>query len=68
MPNATPDTTPDIEPIVAIAVLLLVHLPPDTPFVRVMVEPTHNALGPPMAVGAVLTVITAVTAQPMPKE
>ena len=41
-----PDTIPLIEPIVAIAVLVLNHIPPVELFVRVMVEPGATVEGP----------------------
>ena len=47
---------------VAMAVLLLLHVPPATPSVRVMVAPVHTELGPDMepAVGAAVMVTVVV--------
>jgi hypothetical protein len=56
LPAATPVTTPDVEPIVAMAVFALVHdTPPPMP-ATVFVAPTHTgrllliAAGPPLTV------------------
>ena len=52
-------TTPEPPPIVAIAVLLLVHKPPPVASVKVMDEPpVHNTVDPEMATE--LTVIKEV--------
>ncbi len=48
----------------AIAVLLLVHVPPDIPFVNVIVDPAHTEPGPPMIVGAKFTVTIIVAGHP----
>ena len=61
MPADTPRTTPDEEPIVATAVLTLVHVPPTAPSVNIMVDPTHTCVGPEITVGVVLTFTVAVT-------
>ena len=42
VPAATPVATPDIDPIVAIPVLLLDHRPPTTESASAVVEPTHT--------------------------
>lgn len=55
MPVPTADTIPEVEPTVAIDVLLLVHVPPETDAVNVVVLPTHKLLEPEMT-GAALTV------------
>jgi hypothetical protein len=45
---------------VAIAGLLLVHVPPDTGCVSVVVSPTHTESVPPIEAGAAVTVSTRV--------
>lgn len=55
LPGATPVTTPLREPIVATPELLL-HAPPGTVLVRVVVKPTHTFDAPLIAPGEVLTV------------
>lgn len=61
VPAATPITVP-VEPTVATAVLLLLHVPPDTEFVNVVKLPAQNDSGPVgvIAAGAALTVTVAV--------
>lgn len=63
-PADIPVTTP--EPLtVAIAVLLLLHVPPGVALVKVMAEPTHVAEGPPIGgIVAVVTVKLIVVKQP----
>ena len=67
-PNVLPVTTPEDEPMDAIAGSLLVHIPPDTPSVSVVVNPRPTALMPEMAVGSGVTVTMVVTKQPAPNE
>lgn len=55
-----PVTVPDVKPTVAIAVLLLVHVPPLIPFDSDEVVPTHKLVDPLMSVGAGVTVIVVV--------
>ena len=50
VPRANPDTIPEDAPMVATVVLPLTHVPA-TPSVSVIVDPTHTADGPPIAVG-----------------
>jgi hypothetical protein len=64
-PAATPDTTPVAGATDAIAVLLLLHVPPDTALANVEVAPTHTAEAPEMAEGVLLTVTTLVAMQPV---
>ena len=64
VPVAAPLTIPVVVPIVAIVVVILLQVPPP-PSVRVMVDPTHNAEGPPMAAGNGLTVSARVTKHPV---
>jgi hypothetical protein len=49
---------------VATAVLLLVHIPPDTPLVKVEVKPRHNEVTPVIGVGPGLTVTVVIAKQP----
>lgn len=57
-----PLTTP-VEVTVAMAVLLLAHVPPAGVAVKVMVLPAHNVLLPEI-VAPVVTVISLVAVQP----
>jgi hypothetical protein len=50
-PAATPVTTPLEEPTVAVALLLLAHVPPDVASLRVIVEPSQTVDEPAIAVG-----------------
>jgi hypothetical protein len=61
LPDATPLTTPVDEPTVAMAVLLLDHVPPLAVLVSVVEPPTQATAVPPIATGAALTVTTVVT-------
>jgi hypothetical protein len=65
LPVTSAFTTPDVDPIVATAVLELVHVPPVTPLVRVVVAPSHSAVVPLMAVGAGFTVTIFDAVQPV---
>src|ERR1043166_8504132 len=51
VPAATPVTTPDDEPTVAIAVLVLVHRPPVTASDNAVVRPTQTEVVPVMGPG-----------------
>ena len=61
VPAAMPDTTPDV-PIVAIAGVLLLHVPPVVVLAIVVVAPAHTLIVPVMAdtVGFAFTVTIAV--------
>jgi hypothetical protein len=61
VPRATPVTTPVVELMVAIAVLLLTHVPPGNASLRLIVEPTHTALGPEIGAGNGLMVTVRTT-------
>jgi hypothetical protein len=61
-----PDNTPLSEPIVATAVLLLLHVPPVVVLLNVVVLPTHTAVMPVIAPGSGLTVIMVEVKQPVP--
>jgi len=64
-PSVMPVTVPDVEPMVATAVLLLLHTPPLVISVNVIVKPTHTLLVPPMAAGFGLTVKLVTAIQPV---
>ena len=49
MPKDTPVTIPDTAPTVAIAVLPLVHTPPETELLKGTVEPLHTSILPDIA-------------------
>jgi hypothetical protein len=59
VPLATPVTIPDAST-VALAVLLLVHVPPDTGCPNVVVLPIHKDLVPVIVAGVASTVTTTV--------
>lgn len=61
-----PPAIPVVEPIVPIAVLLLLHVPNGAVFVKVVVPPWHTANVPPIAGGLGFTVTVAVVMQPEP--
>ena len=63
VPDVTPVTSPVAEPIVAFA-LLIDHLPPVVPSLKVVVEPTHTEVVPVMADGKALMIIVVVDLQP----
>ena len=64
-PEVTPVTIPDVEPMVATPVLLLVHVPPEVASVNVVVKPTHTFVVPPIAAGFGLTVKLVTAIQPV---
>jgi hypothetical protein len=64
-PAAIPVTTPVPAPIVAFAVLLLLHAPPPVASFKVVVEETQTVDAPVMAAGKGLMVTAAETAQPV---
>lgn len=59
VPAVNPDTIPFAGPTTATPLLLLVHVPPLEPSVRVIDDPAHTEPEPPIAVGG-LTVDTNV--------
>ena len=65
VPRATPLTTPVVLPMVAVAVVVLIQVPPATPSLSVIVAPTHTADGPVIAVGIVYTATVVLTLQPV---
>ncbi len=62
-PAATPVTTPEEEPTVATSKSELVHTPPVTVLVRVVVAPTHTVGVPPIVGGIAFTVSVAILRQ-----
>ena len=56
VPAATPVTIPELVPIVASAMLLLVQVPPVVASVNVIDEPTQTAVEPAIDAGIGLTV------------
>ena len=65
MPEATPVKIPVDEPMVATAVLLLVHVPPPDVLLNVAVVPGHAVNVPVIAAGNGLTVKVVVLIQPV---
>ena len=65
-PEATPVTTPEVEPTVAMATLLLLHAPPGTTLLNVVVAPAHVDDAPVMPAGDVVTDSENVAAHPVP--
>jgi hypothetical protein len=67
--EAVPAAAPVISPVVAlaraVAVLLLLHVPPAVASLRVIDKPEQTADGPVMVEGKALTVTTEVVAQPV---
>ena len=61
VPADTPETIPVVEPALATARLLLVHVPPGTPSVNTLVDPVHIDVIPVIAPG-VATTFTALVA------
>jgi len=56
-------TVPVDDPIVAMAIVLLVHVPPATPSLKVLGTPIHAVLLPKIAVGDKFTVTIVLTKQ-----
>lgn len=63
VPALTPVAIPVAEPIVALSVLALLHVPPPAA-VSVVVVPTHVDNVPPIAPANAVTVTTRVVTQP----
>ena len=68
MPLVTPLTKPVVSPAFAIAVLLLIQVPPVVALLSVTIEPTHTSSGPVISLGRLFTVNTAQTTQPEDRE
>jgi len=69
VPAETPVRIPDNEPMVATAVVPLLHVPPGTAFISVMLLPAQIVIpgtpDEPMGPGSGLTVTVVVTKQPV---
>src|SRR5437763_776971 len=65
VPASTPVTTPLDDPIVATAVVLLIHVPPAIASVKLVVDPVQTSSEPAIAAGNGFTVKTAVALQPV---
>ena len=65
VPAATPLTTPVVEPMVAIPVLLLLHVPPDVMSLSVVELPTQTLVVPVMGAGDELTNMLNTVKQPV---
>ncbi len=64
LPADMPVTTPVVEPIVAVPVLLLLHVPPAVTFAKVTVDPVFTVAVPVIAAGEAFTETASVFAQP----
>jgi hypothetical protein len=60
IPAERPERIPVPEPIVAAVVLLLLHVPPASVFVKVIDEVAHTLTAPPITAGSAETVTIAV--------
>jgi hypothetical protein len=65
---APPVTTPEAEPTVATAELLVLQVPFAVASLNVVVKPTQTVAAPDMATGGAMTVIVVVAAEPQPVE
>ena len=65
IPTMPPVAIPEDEPIVAIAVLLLLQAPPVGASLNVIVDPEHTLFGPKIFPGNGLTVIVVVAIHPV---
>lgn len=70
VPGLKPETSakPDAGKIVATAVLLLLHTPPDVGSLKRVVVPTHKVVAPEMGAGALITETVVVATHPTPSE
>ena len=73
VPPATPLTTPDADPTVAIPPLAALHVPvplapPPAGSLNAVVDPAHNTLIPLMAGGSGFTVMVVLVKHPVPME
>lgn len=69
VPGAMPETIPVVEPIVAVPVLLLLHVPPVVALLKVETAvPIHITVVPVMAAGLAPTVTTVEIVHPVPSE
>ena len=65
MPLPMPVTTPEV-PTMALAGILLDHVPPEVASLKDVVDPTQTVGVPVIMAGSALTVITADAEQPAP--
>ncbi len=65
VPVVAPDIMPDDDPIVATAVLLLLHVPPPVVQVSVPVPDAQMLRAPEMVAGMLFTVTTCIVKQPV---
>jgi hypothetical protein len=69
VPAATPVTIPEVTPTVATPGVLLLHVPPDTVLVAVVVAPTHivvkAVMVPAVPADTVTTLVTVIVPQPV---
>ena len=65
IPTIAPVAIPEDEPMVAIAVLLLLHVPPVGASLNVIVDPEQTLLGPEIFPGNGFTVIVVAAIQPV---
>ena len=65
VPAATPETRPEPVPIVAMAVLSLVHVPPEVPSLSVTVPNAQSDVVPEITDGVRLTVTGIEVKQPV---
>ena len=63
VPAVIPETIPVVEPTVALPLLLL-HKPPDTKLLRVVVDPVQTDVAPIRPEGSGLTVTTWISVHP----
>ena len=68
VPPITPVTTPVPVPTVATVVVLLAHLPPGVPSLRVLACPAHIVVMPVIGSGLAFTDIMVYVVQPAPSE
>ena len=64
VPAVTPVATPVDDPMIAMVVLPLIHIPPPAASVSAVVAPGHTCNVPPIADGPKFTVIVIITLQP----
>ena|ERR1043165_8427344 len=64
LPTARPVTSPEVEPIVATSVLLLLHNTPEPVPDNVVVEPTHTLVAPVMPETALTEITKVADAEP----
>ena len=66
VPWAIAETTPEAAPIVAVAVVTLLHVPPGTASSNDKVLPAQTGALPVIAAGGIFTVTVAVACVPQP--